>query len=325
MKRTLVFRSLILGFIGILCSWVAEIPQTQISNGLVTAKLYLPDGEKGYYRGTRFDWAGVIPELKYKGHNYFGQWNPSNDPKLHDAIMGPVEEYMVMDYENTPVGSEFLKIGVGTLIKPDQSAYSFAKKYEIKNPGKWTVTKGKDQVRFEHQIFDAAGYAYQYTKVVRLEKGKPELVLEHRLKNTGKKAIETSAYNHNFFVIDGEGTNQNIKTSFPYDITAEGKGFGDIALAKNKSITYTRALNKGENVFSAGVQGFSNNPEDYNFYIQNLKSGANVRITSDQPLEKIVYWSCNTTSCPEPYIKISVKSGEEKKWEIRYTFSSDAR
>ncbi len=52
----------------------ADPPEAGISNGSIDAKLYLPDADRGYYRGTRFDWSGVIPSLRYKGHEYFGQW-----------------------------------------------------------------------------------------------------------------------------------------------------------------------------------------------------------------------------------------------------------
>lgn len=43
----------------------AKVPQAKISNGLVRAKLYLPDSGNGFYRGTRFDWSGVIYSLEY--------------------------------------------------------------------------------------------------------------------------------------------------------------------------------------------------------------------------------------------------------------------
>ena len=68
-------------------------PTAHISNGLVNAVVYLPDAKTGYYRGSRFDWSGVIGCLTYKGHNYFGVWFPHYDPYLHDAITGPVEEF----------------------------------------------------------------------------------------------------------------------------------------------------------------------------------------------------------------------------------------
>ena len=57
----------------------------------------LPDAKNGYYRGTRFDWSGVIGCLEYKSHTYFGVWFPRYDPYLHDAITGPVEEFRPRD------------------------------------------------------------------------------------------------------------------------------------------------------------------------------------------------------------------------------------
>ena len=36
----------------------ADYPEAQISNGVLQVKLLLPDAQKGYYRGTRFDWSG---------------------------------------------------------------------------------------------------------------------------------------------------------------------------------------------------------------------------------------------------------------------------
>ena len=61
-------------------------PQATISNGMITAKLYLPDTANGYYQGTRFDWSGVFASLTYKGHEYFGPWFDRYDPKIHDSI-----------------------------------------------------------------------------------------------------------------------------------------------------------------------------------------------------------------------------------------------
>src|SRR5688572_17772160 len=77
----------------------AAPPQAAISNSRVRARLYLPDAQAGYYRGTRFDWSGVISSLEWNGHSYFGQWFPRYDPKLHDAITGPVQEFDSLGYD----------------------------------------------------------------------------------------------------------------------------------------------------------------------------------------------------------------------------------
>ena len=297
-----------------------DFPTASISNHLLQAQLYLPDASNGYYQGTRFDWAGVIPKLEFKGHNYFGQWFDKYDPKLHDAISGPVEEFTTIGFTDANVGREFLKIGVGSLIKPDDKNYSFARTYEIKNPGVWKIRKSKNKVEFTHTLSDAAGYSYIYKKTVVLLNDRPAMVLEHSLKNTGQKTIETSVYDHNFFTIDNEPTGPDIKISFPFEVKAEGKGFGTIINASKKAFTYSRALEKNENVFTAGVQGFAKDADDYDISIENLRTKAGVRITGDHPIEKLVFWACSTTSCPEPYIKIAAKPGEEIKWNIEYEF-----
>src|SRR5579859_7373763 len=117
----------------------ADFPAVEISNGpgRIRAQLLLPNPDTGYYRGTRFDWSGVIASLEYKGHNYYGKWFDKYDPKTHDAIMGPVEEFRTNDsalgYEQAKPGETFIKIGVGVLRKPDEPAYKFSSPYEIVN------------------------------------------------------------------------------------------------------------------------------------------------------------------------------------------------
>src|SRR3977135_212142 len=105
----------------------AEFPEAQITNGSIKAKLYLPDAQKAYYQATRFDWSGVISSLEYKGHNYFGVWFPKYDPKLHDAITGPVEEFRTGDsglgYEEAKTGGTVLRIGVGVLRNTQDPAF----------------------------------------------------------------------------------------------------------------------------------------------------------------------------------------------------------
>src|SRR5215210_2995346 len=105
----------------------SDFPQATISNKVVQMKLYLPDASRGYYQGTRFDWAGVVASLEYQDHQYFGQWFEKYDPRTHDAIMGPVEEFMALGYEEAAPGGTFVKVGVGVLRKPDSTAYAFSK------------------------------------------------------------------------------------------------------------------------------------------------------------------------------------------------------
>lgn len=297
-----------------------EFPNAHISNDVVKATLLLPDSARGYYQATRFDWSGVIESLEYDGHSYFGQWFKKYDPKGHDAIKGPVEAFDPIGYETAKVGDNFIKIGVGALSKTSDKPYSPYTLYHVDNPGTWKVKARQDRVEFTQELKDESGYAYTYKKTVRLIDGKPELILEHSLKNTGSRELETNVYDHNFFLIDKELTGPDIKIKFPFAISGTGRGLGTIAEIRGNEINFLRQLKDNEDLYIGSLQGFGNDARDYDFRIENHKSGAGVRIIGDKPLANLVFWASPTTSCPEPYIHIKAGPGQEFKWKIRYEF-----
>ena len=299
-----------------------DYPEANISNGLIHAELMLPDSRYGSYRGTRFDWSGVISSLQFGGHEYFGRWYDHHDPKIHDAITGPVEEFRTNDkglgYDEAKVGGTFVRIGVGTVLKPDEPAYRAYDTYDIVDPGKWTIHKHKDRIEFTHELKSELGYAYIYRKTIRLVKGKPELLIEHSLKNTGKKEIETTQYNHNFFVIDHEVVGPDISVKFAFT-PKPTRGFNERAEVRGQEIVFPRELQGKNGVFSE-LEGSKNDVKDYDFRVENLKTRAGVHITSDQPLEKVNFWAISTVASAEPYIRLKIEPGKEVQWKVRYDF-----
>src|SRR3954453_675301 len=102
-----------------------DAPKAEISNGQIREVLYLPDPQAGFYRGTRFDWSGVVGSLKYRGHEYYGPWFHKVDSKVRDfdyddsgvvvapvsAAVGPAEEYetdgKALGYDDAKGGGAF--------------------------------------------------------------------------------------------------------------------------------------------------------------------------------------------------------------------------
>jgi hypothetical protein len=297
-------------------------PQTEISNGLVRAKMYLPDPENGFYRATRFDWSGVIGSLGCHGHEYFGAWFECHDPRKHDGIVGPAEEFQANDggpgYADSPAGSTFLRIGVGVLRKPDEPLYRRFGTYDIVDPGLWAIRKGKDWIEFNHAVTDGAENGYQFRKTISLAKDRAELSIEHWLKNTGKRSIKTEHYNHNFFVIDGEPAGPDFVVRFPFEVRTTGdlKGLAEI---QGTDLVYLQEFQKGQSVLLS-LEGFGASASEHDIVVENHRTGAGVRIQGDQPLSRLVFWSIRATLCPEPYVAINVEPGGEKKWKTRYTF-----
>jgi hypothetical protein len=306
----------------------SDFPKAVLSNGSVQAVVYLPDTEKGYYRSTRFDWSGVVPCLTYKGHTYFGIWFKHYDPLINDAIAGPVEEFRSSDgfssinYNEAKPGELFIKPGVGVLRKVDDSPYNFGFRYPIVDLGKWKVRVKKDQVTFTQTLQSPLGYAYVYEKTLKLDKHQPILTLEHHLKNTGTKGIDTQVYDHDFFMLDGLSTGPGMAVHFAFEPQAK-EPWEPRAKIDGKDIVYLQELGTGPGQAVAGfLTGYSSSPSDYDFKVENRNTGVGVEQTSESPIAQFNFWSIHTTICPEAYIHVSVQPGQTGSWNIHYRFSA---
>jgi hypothetical protein len=74
---------------------------------------------------------------------------------------------------------------------------------------------------------------------------------------------------------------------------------------------------------SSVIEGFSlTDPKDFDFRIENRKSGAGIRVTADRPLWRINFWSTRTTVCPEAYVEVKADPGKETSWRLTHDFYS---
>jgi hypothetical protein len=317
----------------------ARAPKAEIDNGVLKAQLYLPDAQKGFYRGTRFDWSGVIGGLEYKGHQYYGPWFTKTDPKVIDfvydgndivagpcsAVTGPAEEFSTdgkaLGYDEAKPGGTFIKIGVGVLRKPPEGgAYNAYRLYEIVDPGTWKVQAARLSVAFAQEVADpSSGYAYRYEKTIRILPGQPRLVMDHTLRNTGKRKIASSVYNHNFLVLDGQPPGPDFLLKMPFAIKTKRAPDKALAEIRGDQFVYLKALQDKETV-SADLQGFGPFAADYRFTIENKKTGAGLKITSDRPLSRLALWSIRSNVSLEPFIDMTIEPGREFTWRYNYTY-----
>jgi hypothetical protein len=301
---------------------LGQFPSAELQSQFLKAVVYLPDPQNGYYRSTRFDWAGIVRSLKFAGHEYFGPWFAKHDPLVHDAITGPVDvfdpEGATLGYPEAKPGGQFLRIGVGTLEKPDEAAFRSTYTYRVVDPGRWSVDRTPGEIVFRHQITGPGGYAYSYRKTVTLSDRKPELLLSYELTNTGSRTIDTVQFNHNFFTIDGQVSGPGMFAMFGFTPRAPG-GLPDFIDLHGNEISFRKALAGQERIY-VPLEGYAPKASDYDIRIENRKSGCGVRITSDRPLEKLIFWSRTRVVGPEPYIRIHVEPGKTQSWQTRYAF-----
>jgi hypothetical protein len=276
----------------------------------------------------------MIESVEAGGHRYYGQWFQRVDPEVRDVgykdadivvspntgAVGPVEEFQTpLNFANAKPGETFIKIGVGTLEKTADNQYAFSKVYKIVDHGKWTSKTTPTSAEITQELTDpSTGYAYTYTKVIRVAPDNPRLIIEHRLKNTGRQRIEATLYDHNFTVFDGNPTG-DITVRVPYEIKSTRPPDAKFASISGKEFVYAKTLVDQERA-SGGLQGFGADATDYDFRIENSKSNSGIRIQGDRPLKNATVWSIRPVMAVEPFIEVAADPGKDFTWTYTYTF-----
>lgn len=320
----------------------SDHPRKLLSNGKLDVLVFLPNAKNGYYRSSRFDWSGVVGCASLNGHSFFGEWFADYDPLKNDSITGPVEEFRTdagpldhtgpkgmlfvqpgaIGYADAKPDEPFLKPGVGVLRKVRDVPYQFGFAYPIVDSGKWIVKAKQRSILFQQVLRGPDGYAYIYEKVLSLDRNDSVMTLEHRLKNTGKKTIDTSVYDHDFFMLDQKPTGPDMVVHFAFEPKAEDS-LGEAGKIEGKDLKFIEPLAPRRGV-AGYLTGYSDRPQDYDFTVEDTSTGVSVRQTSDSPLSRLYFWSTRTTICPEGYIHLNIPPGKTGKWTIRYKFTAPA-
>jgi hypothetical protein len=314
-----------------------EYPHVFLKNDTLKMKLYLPDAEKGFYRGTRFVRAGVVGEVEFAGHKLFGPWKDKHDPTNHDDIIGFAPEFgqeKPLGYDDAKVGGTFLKIGVGELEKPAEEKFSFAKKYKVVKPAQWKelVREGDDDSlrrigwMTQGELPSGLKYLFQMTLQLTQFKGVPTLHISYQLRNIGRGRISTDFYQHNFFNVDGDPVGPSYALEFTYEPkpkNALGK-FDDLVTAEGKELRFKDKLADG--FVMAGVTGYHPGLMlDRQVTMKHSPSRVRVLCAWDYSTQKINVWGVKTTICPEPFTQLIVEPRQAKLWSVIYRFEQDGQ
>jgi hypothetical protein len=318
-----------------------ESPAVTISNGLIDATVALPDATRGFYRGTRFDWSGMITRLCYGGQRFYGPWFDRVSPSVRDfaydgdtliastasGATGPAEEFDPTDdppgFDAAKPGASFIKLGVGVLQRPDAGEYDHYRVYEILDHGRWRARQsGPRSVEFVQEIADPhSGYAYRYLKRIDLPAGKARMVISHTLENRGTRPIRSSLYDHNFLTLDDHPTQQGLLLAAPFAI-APGIASSDAAVA-GRQLTLARTPAAHTSIAFA-IDGFGPDATDYRLDITSADGRAMVSVSGDTPLAKVQFWSIPRVVAAEPYIRIDVPAGHSQSWRYVYSYQTAA-
>lgn len=292
-------------------------------------RLSLHEPADGFYQGTRFDRSGVFGSVSFGGIEFCAPWYERYDPFMHDAVIGPAEEF-------SPIflpGSMILKIGVGLLRLPDEAPYDRFRLYEIADPGEWSVEQTADSVRFRHTM---PGY-YIYKKEVRVLSGS-SFEITHEV-SASEAQLDGDVYNHNFFTLGLLSTSPGRQIDFPYQARGDWRAQYDSVALTPQGFRFSRTLQKGESVYMGNIHAasalaqdrpspFGHTPYELSICETALPGGVSsaqitptVHVHGSVPVLRSVMWANHRIACIEPYNAFCAIPGHPFRWTIRYDLS----
>ena len=278
----------------------------KLESELLQVSLHTPGD--GFYMGTRFDGSGVFDSLLFKGIEMCGRWFTDYDPKMHDAVCGPAEEFSPVFM---PDG--ILKIGVG-MLKGDDAPYDRFKLYPVVDPGAWTVEEGPAFVRFRHRLDGL----YDYSKDIALT-GPASFRISHSL--TPQIALDTEVYNHNFFTFGKLYVSPSRLLQFPFAPAGNWRAqYSSVGFTGN-GILFNRNLEEAESVYCGDLHQTGQDGLPYSFTLKD--DGLAVCVCADVPSTHMVFWANHRIACPEPYNRILAAPGETFRWSISYRIQDE--
>jgi hypothetical protein len=323
-KKSLVVIFALAYSIAVIAASDPDYPRLKLDNGLIQVSIYLPDAERGYYRGTRFDWSGIIEGVDYAGHRFYAPLHANHDPLSHDSISGPAEEFAMfhpMGFAEAAAGESFVKIGVGLLAKGESDEYQFHGDYRLLRAGDWDIKHAADRVEFSQDLVGERGWAYRYRKTIRLLPGRAEFEIAHHLENSGEKTIDINQYNHNFTLIDDLPYGPDYSVEFPFS-TSTPIPINERAWFRGNAIEVDEPLGDA----SLWIPVFEGeDPGHYNAaLVRNMKTGASVAFKGDAAITRMVFWAVERAASPEPFIQLKLEPGQQRDWSTQYKFKVDS-
>ena len=273
-----------------------------------------------YYRGTRFDWAGVFRRIVKDDYVFADEWFEGGDSLTHDHVCGPSEEFVTVDFDGVEPGGVFVKPGVGLLRRPDDKPYDWFRLYEIADGGIWSVEQGQDHVLYVHEL---KGW-YRYEKRVILESDSA-IRISHRMDWEAPRPATGYNYNHNFFTFGGAPVAAGRTIDFPFRPEGHWRAQYDNAALTSSGIRLSGPV-VPPSVYMGDLHASGAEATPYAFRISE-GPGHSVEVKGSLPVSHYVFWSNPRVACIEPYLPVSFRQGTPFMWDIiiEFSFGSDTR
>jgi hypothetical protein len=256
--------------------------------------------------GPRFDRTAVVRQVTLNGKSFLGELGLPDEFGINgDGVLG---------FTNAPVGGEFLKIGVGYLIRDRTNDYFFWNKYPVRKllPITKLVVK-KESLTVTQSSDHSLPWSYAYSKSYRLV-ADDTLEIDYTLTNTGTNAWSFLHYNHNWLAPEGikVGPAYSLATGFPLPAGETAFGRSDHLLWLISEIPTNTSF------YLAG--DFRDSTAAQNRFTVLLHGKPLLAFAGDFAPARFAAYAVTDGFCPEMFFRAELPAGKSARWSTRYQF-----
>ena len=268
------------------------------------------------YRSSRFDWAGKIRQITYKGLPFTTtEVQQGFDSKQHGC--GLYNEWDIdgpQGFANCPIGSSFHKIGIGAIRKTDE-VYDFSEPYSI-DQAKFDYIVKENHITINCYSVVLRGQAYQLIKDIRINEN--TIIISYQLHNLGTQPLHTTEYVHNFIAINNDRIGKSYELVLPSGVAPdsfdETVNPDDCVKIEDSTISFNKAPTRP--FFFGDLLGGVTAPAHWHLY--HRPSKMHITETGDFRAYRVNLWGTSHVISPELFHRIEIPSNEVAIWSRTY-------
>ncbi|MBN1542432.1 hypothetical protein JW992_09825 [candidate division KSB1 bacterium] len=289
-------------------------PKIELRSGDLELDLFKPNTDKGYYRGTRYDWGNQIAQIRYKGHTFFTQQPPKHDPTHADHGIGILWEFnpsvpLFPSLRHTP--DLLIRPGIGRIQIDDDSRLSVAE------PANWNVSNGQTWAIVENSLVHGKEGGYFHGKRIRLMP--PNTVeIQSIVENIGREILEGELIIDYRFSIDHSPIDSDYLLRLAREIPLPEFDPQEWQVTEG-TIKVARPLKKSTSQ-SALVSDSPSEQVMAIFQLENSRAAMGVQVHCTLPAERLEIEATDRVMGPQSRHRFQIKSGQTLEWRTVLTF-----
>ncbi|MGM9522270.1 MAG: hypothetical protein ACI3VB_07325 [Oscillospiraceae bacterium] len=286
---------------------------------LKSDRLLVEIAEPGISPNTtiRFDRAAFITQVTLDGKHTFCTFEPNKPELPRTGGFGICSEIKADTIQDSPVGGQFHKFGVGLFIKPDEEPYSFRRTYQCE-PYEVSYSATDTEAVFVTNTPVCFGYALNLRKTVSVSGN--TLRIQYEYENTGSKPLVLGEYCHNFITIDNLPLGKeyylsmNVKNQ---DGNLPSRGGGSLHGSGN-GFTFDDYFDEGTSVIVKSEDVLDG---EFFWRLDHKNSEASIMERTSFKPGRMIVWAIDCDVSPEIYNNFTLNPKEKANYWREFVFN----